>query len=63
MSIFDIAGRQVKSLVDNSVIEAGIIDVSWDGVNDSGVMVSSGIYFVVLEMNDSRYINKVTMLK
>ena len=62
LNIYDISGKKVKSLINNKV-KAGYIDINWDGVSDSGAKISSGIYFVVLEMNNQRFTNKVTMLK
>ena len=62
LSIYDIAGKKVRSLL-NQDVEPGIINTSWNGISDNGDFSSSGIYFVVLDMNNSRYINKVTLLK
>lgn len=62
LNIFDIAGRKVRSLA-NEVVDSGIIEIPWNGVGDDGTMLSSGVYFVVLDMNNSTFINKVTLLK
>ena len=62
LDIYDIQGRIVKSLL-NENMDPGIADISWNGVNDEGVLLSSGIYFVVLNMNNSTFIEKVTLLK
>ena len=62
LNIYDISGKKVKSLINNNM-DAGYININWDGINDSGAEISSGIYFVLLEMNNQRFINKVTMLK
>ena len=62
LNIYDIAGKKIRTLLDGD-IEPGIIDTFWNGVNDNGEFASSGIYFIVLDMNDSKYINKVTLLK
>jgi len=62
LDIYDIQGRIVKSLL-NENMDPGIADISWNGVNDEGVLLSSGIYFVVLNMNNSTFVEKVTLLK
>ena len=62
LDIYDIQGRIVKSLL-NENMDPGIEDISWNGVNDEGVLLSSGIYFVVLNMNNSTFVEKVTLLK
>ena len=62
LDIYDIAGRRIRSLVNESM-DPGIVDISWNGIGDDGVLLSSGIYFVVLDMNNSTFIKKVTLLK
>ena len=54
--------ERLKSLL-NENMDPGIADISWNGVNDEGVLLSSGIYFVVLNMNNSTFVEKVTLLK
>ena len=55
-------GKRIKSLI-NSELEPGYINVNWDGVNDAGNTISSGIYFVILEKDNERFISKITMMK
>tara|TARA_Y100000768_G_scaffold136726_1_gene101781 strand:- start:7107 stop:13079 length:5973 start_codon:yes stop_codon:yes gene_type:complete len=62
VDIYDIAGRIVKSLANESM-DPGIVDISWNGISDEGTLLSSGIYFIVLDMNNSTFIEKVTLLK
>jgi len=44
LRIFDAAGRSLRTLVDEERI-AGEHEVGWDGRDDTGRMVSSGVYF------------------
>jgi len=44
MRVYNVAGQLVKTLV-GSVQEAGYYEVKWDGRNNGGRVVSSGIYF------------------
>jgi hypothetical protein len=44
LSIYDILGKRVKSLV-NEELQGGKHSVTWDSLNDNGEDVSSGIYF------------------
>ncbi|NIS38102.1 T9SS type A sorting domain-containing protein, partial [Candidatus Saccharibacteria bacterium] len=44
LKIFDIQGRLIRTLV-NKTLSAGQHEVSWDGRNDNGVKLSSGVYF------------------
>ncbi len=60
--IYDIQGRSVKTLV-NSVQNAGRYKITWDGTNNNGERVSSGIYFYRLEANKFIGIKKLLLLK
>lgn len=48
LSIYDVRGRRVRSLVTGAQ-PAGTHSVSWNGRDEHGVRVSSGIYFVRLQ--------------
>jgi hypothetical protein len=48
LSVYDIAGRKVRSL-ESGTVQAGTREFRWDGRNDAGLPVASGIYFVRLE--------------
>ncbi len=44
IKIYDVAGRSIRNLVDK-VHEPGTYSIDWDGSNDGGYTVGSGIYF------------------
>jgi hypothetical protein len=44
VAIYDVNGRLVRTLVDRGM-EAGLHSLTWDGRNDSGKPVGSGIYW------------------
>ncbi|MCB0261289.1 MAG: T9SS type A sorting domain-containing protein, partial [Calditrichaeota bacterium] len=44
LEIYDITGRKIQTLL-NDEQEPGVYTVSWDGTNQFGEKVSSGIYF------------------
>ena len=48
VKIYDVAGRLVRTLV-NEVKDAGAYSAVWDGRNNGGVGVASGIYFYKME--------------
>jgi hypothetical protein len=48
LRVYDLAGREVRTLVDRDV-EAGEHKVVWDGTTDSGQRAASGVYFVRME--------------
>lgn len=48
LEIFNVLGQRVKTLVDSDMAP-GKHDVLWNGHNDAGVQVSSGVYFYRLK--------------
>jgi len=62
LDIYDILGRQVKSLLDG-FHPAGDMNVSWDGSDDNGQKLPSGVYFYRLISNDGEHVKKMTLLK
>ncbi|MBD3348963.1 MAG: hypothetical protein GF400_07185 [Candidatus Eisenbacteria bacterium] len=51
LSVYNIAGERVRTLVDGPV-DGGRHNVTWDGRDDAGERVASGVYFVRLETPD-----------
>ena len=47
VTVFDVRGRKVKSLWDQTV-ESTKGELQWNGVDDQGQQVASGMYFVLL---------------
>ncbi len=61
--IYNTKGQRVKSLVRDNLVK-GNHSIIWDGVNDSGKPVSSGIYFYKLSVNGlSKSTKKCLLLK
>ena len=52
MVIYDFLGREVRSLLDNS-LEPGYHSLIWDGRDNNGANVPSGMYFYRLASSDS----------
>jgi len=48
ISIYNILGQRIRTLV-NSSGSAGFYEIKWNGTNDAGETVSSGIYFITLK--------------
>jgi len=49
LTIFDVVGRAVRTLIDNKKFNAGYHEAGWNGRDDSGRDVSAGIYIYRLE--------------
>jgi hypothetical protein len=60
--IFDVDGRRIKTLV-NENISPGRHRTIWDGRNERGVTVSSGIYFYRIEIGSYISIRKMVVLR
>jgi flagellar hook assembly protein FlgD len=48
LSVFDINGKKVKTLF-SGMVEAGHYSVKWNGTNDRGQKLNSGMYFLRFE--------------
>ncbi|MDH4038530.1 MAG: T9SS type A sorting domain-containing protein [Candidatus Krumholzibacteria bacterium] len=62
VSVFDVAGRLVRTLVDRTEAP-GLHSVVWDGRDDRGVAVSSGVYFYRINAGSFRADRKMVLLK
>jgi|GEM_PF-1190957 len=63
LTVYDVLGREVKTLVDNSMQTAGTHVVEWNGVDVNGQQVAAGIYFVRLNVQDNVKTHKMLMIK
>jgi Domain of unknown function (DUF362)/FlgD Ig-like domain len=62
LSIFDLRGKLVHTLVDERR-EPGSYTAYWDGTEDSGRRVASGVYFYRLQAGDFSRTRKMVLLK
>jgi hypothetical protein len=62
LRIYNVSGRLVRTLVDRPM-ERKRHQVVWDGMDNTGVPVSSGIYFYRLETGDFRDTRKMVVLR
>ena len=62
LRIYNVLGQVVRTLV-NSVENAGFKSVQWDGKNESGEMVSSGVYIYKIMSDEFSQARKLMLLK
>ena len=62
ITIYDVRGRLVKKLEDRER-SAGEYRVRWNGLNESGESVSSGVYFYVLRTGQVTLSRKLVLLR
>jgi hypothetical protein len=60
--LFGIDGRKIRTLK-RGVFEAGIQRAIWDGVDDQGHRVASGLYFVRLRTSQGEFTRTLVYLK
>jgi hypothetical protein len=62
LKIYNILGQKVRTLVDEPK-RAGTYEVIWDGKDDKGKDVASGIYFYQLTAGDYKETKKMTLIR
>ena len=62
LRIYDTRGHLIRSLV-NETMGAGRQEVVWNGTDDAGMQVHSGVYFYVIRADDFQATRKMTLLK
>jgi len=60
--VVDVRGKRVRTLVDRP-FEAGRHSVDWDGLNDRGRRVASGVYFLALQASGENRARRITVLR
>ncbi len=62
LSVFNLLGQEIVTLVDRA-FPAGSHEVIWNGRNNSGMPVASGVYFYRLETGSFTAVRKMVLLK
>jgi hypothetical protein len=60
--IYDALGREIRTLTDEEH-PAGYIELTWDGRNDGGTAVSSGVYFYRISTPKWHNVKKMILLR
>jgi hypothetical protein len=61
LKIFNVRGELVKTLIDEHIESSG--SIMWDGSNDSGAKVSSGVYFYEARTAGKVQVQKMALVK
>jgi len=62
LTIYNVAGQKVKTLIDQ-VMDRGIHTLGWNGEDEQGNLVSSGVYLYRLKTEKFEQTRKMVMLK
>jgi hypothetical protein len=63
LRVYNVAGQLVRTLVNDVQTPDAVRPVTWNGLNDSGQPVASGVYFYKLVTNDFSLTKKLVLLK
>ncbi len=61
LQVFDVSGRRVRSLIDG-LLPSGPQRVEWDGLDDGGLRVRSGVYYYRLQAGPQTEANSITVI-
>ncbi len=59
ITIYDLMGKQIKTLFDGT-LNAGHYSLKWEGTDDQGHKLNSGMYFLIFKSNN--YTNTIKMI-
>ena len=62
IDVYNVKGQKVKTLVNQKMV-AGNNNVIWNGDDNNGSKVSSGIYFYKVKTNQATAMKKIMLLK
>jgi hypothetical protein len=62
LAIYNTTGQLVRTLVDGS-IEAGAHEIRWDGMDNAGRLVASGVYIYRLQSSDRVAAKRLTLVR
>ncbi len=62
LSIYNIKGQLINELAED-MYSQGTHTIEWDGAEERGKRVTSGIYFIRLKTSDSEVVRKVALIK
>jgi hypothetical protein len=62
LTVYDVTGRRVATLL-RSTLQAGPHDVQWDGRDDHGNLLRSGVYLYELAMGKDRLSRRIALMR
>ncbi|MBD3368511.1 MAG: T9SS type A sorting domain-containing protein [Candidatus Eisenbacteria bacterium] len=63
LTVFDLSGREVRTLEAGAALPAGRHTTAWDGRDDAGRDVASGVYYYRLAVGGETFSNSMVLLK
>jgi hypothetical protein len=63
LCIYDVAGHRVRTLLDGERAAGFGQKILWDGVDDAGLRVASGVYHYQIATPDGTFVRKLVVLR
>jgi flagellar hook assembly protein FlgD len=63
LEIFDLRGRRVRSLVSGETLPAGTHERAWQGLDERGHTVASGVYLYRLRADQKVRVERMLLLR
>ena len=63
VTLFDVAGRWVRGLIENQPTGPGEHRIAWDGTDDTGRPMESGVYFGHLKIGGNEEVRRLVLVK
>ncbi len=63
LAVYDVGGRRVRTLLGGEMAPAGVHRIPWDGRDDSGQAVASGLYFLRIESGGRHANERLVLIK
>jgi len=63
LSVYNITGQKIITLLVNEKMPSGAYSVKWDGTNDRGKSVSNGIYYYSIQTSETVISKKMMLLR
>ena len=63
ITIYDVMGRRVKTLINNTQTAGYNRSIQWNATNDAGSPVNTGLYLYTIETGDFVQTKKMVLLK
>jgi glucose/arabinose dehydrogenase len=62
LAVYDMTGKRIR-LLETGNKPAGVYNAVWNGQNDQGIKVGSGMYVIKLSAGNKQIVRKITLLK
>ena len=63
LTILDILGRKVRTLINGEMITGGFHQIMWNGLSDSGAPAPSGVYVILFSADNYIKYYKALLIK